>query len=68
MYANISLRVVSSPPTTQPPPTTTTLRRTTTTAAEIALDGYINTPLNGNGIGIVGEGPTNSVIASGKCE
>ncbi|EDW87903.2 uncharacterized protein Dyak_GE18447 [Drosophila yakuba] len=63
MDGNIKL-YMSSPPTTQPPPTTTTLRRTTTTAAEIALDGYINTPLNG--IGIVGEGPTNSVIASGK--
>jgi len=53
------LCIVSNPPSTQPPPTTTTLRRTATSA-----DAYSNSILNG----IVGEGPTNSVIVSGKSE
>ncbi|XP_044316694.1 neurotrimin isoform X3 [Drosophila rhopaloa] len=61
MDGNIKL-YMSNPPTTQPPPTTTTVRRTTTTMVSNAPNGLPNTPIND----VLGEGPTNSVIASGK--
>ncbi|XP_017079526.1 neurotrimin isoform X1 [Drosophila eugracilis] len=61
MDGNIKL-YMSNPPTTQPPPTTKTLPRTPNITAEKSLESYTNTPLSG----IVVEGPTNSVMVSGK--